>query len=101
MRRYLQPSAIIGPVPKPKLSAPSIAALTTSRPVFKPPSVCSRTLLRRSLRRRVWCVSVRPSSHAPPAYLFVVCGLVSVLLLLFVFVLCFVLVFVLLVVLVL
>ena len=43
MRRYLQPSAIIGAVPKPKLSAPSIAALITSSPVLRPPSVCSDT----------------------------------------------------------
>ena len=42
MRRYLQPSATIGAVPKPKLSAPRIAALMTSSPVFSPPSVCSR-----------------------------------------------------------
>ncbi len=37
--RYLQPNAIIGVEPKPKLSAPKIAALITSKPVFKPPSV--------------------------------------------------------------
>ena len=30
-------------VPKPKLSAPSSAALITSRPVFRPPSVRSST----------------------------------------------------------
>ncbi len=41
MRRYLQPSATIGAVPKPKLSAPRMAALITSRPVLRPPSVCS------------------------------------------------------------
>ena len=69
MRRYLQPSATIGPVPKPKLSAPSMAALTTSRPVFRPPSVCTPTLSRRSLARRAWWASARPSSHGEPAYL--------------------------------
>ena len=35
MRKYLQPSATMGAVPKPKLSAPMSAALITSRPVFK------------------------------------------------------------------
>ncbi len=69
MRRYLQPSATIGAVPKPKLSAPRIAALITSSPVFRPPSVCRRTLWRRSLMRSVWCVSASPSSHGVPAYL--------------------------------
>ncbi|MNZ64715.1 hypothetical protein D3C78_828890 [compost metagenome] len=74
MRRYLQPRAIIGAVPKPKLSAPRMAALITSRPVFRPPSVCTRTLPRRSLPRRVWCASARPSSHGLPAYLIEVSG---------------------------
>ena len=35
--------ATIGTVPKPKLSAPSSAALITSRPVLRPPSACTRT----------------------------------------------------------
>ncbi|CRR20117.1 hypothetical protein PAERUG_P45_London_17_VIM_2_12_12_03596 [Pseudomonas aeruginosa] len=74
MRRYLQPRAIIGAVPKPKLSAPRMAALITSRPVFRPPSVCTRTLPRRSLPRRVWWVSARPSSQGEPAYLIEVIG---------------------------
>ena len=34
--------------------APMIAALTTSRPVFRPPSVCRRTLWRMSISRSVW-----------------------------------------------
>ena len=37
----MQPSVISGAVAKPNSSAPSIAAITTSRPVFRPPSVCS------------------------------------------------------------
>ena len=53
MRKYLQPMATIGAVPKPKLSAPRIAALTTSRPVFIPPSACTRTLPRKRLPRSV------------------------------------------------
>ncbi len=44
MRRYLQPRATIGAVPKPKLSAPRMAALMTSRPVFRPPSTCTTDL---------------------------------------------------------
>ena len=78
MRRYLQPSATIGAVPKPKLSAPRIAALMTSRPVFRPPSVCRRTRSRRPFVRSVWCVSASPSSHGVPAYLIEVSGLAPV-----------------------
>ena len=68
MRRYLQPSATIGAVPKPNDSAPRIAALTTSTPVFRPPSVCTRTFSRRPFMRSVWCVSDSPSSQGVPAY---------------------------------
>ncbi len=68
MRRYLQPSATIGAVPKPKLSAPRMAALITSRPVFRPPSTCTRTRWRRWLRRSVCCISDRPSSQGVPAW---------------------------------
>ena len=78
MRRYLQPSATIGAVPKPKLSAPMIAALMTSSPVFRPPSVCSRTRWRSSLARSVWWVSARPSSQGVPAYLIEDSGLAPV-----------------------
>ena len=78
MRRYLHPSATIGAVPKPKLSAPMMAAFTTSSPVLSPPSVCSRTRCRRSFRRSVWCVSARPSSQGVPAYLMDESGLAPV-----------------------
>ncbi len=37
----MQPSVISGAVAKPISSAPRIAAITTSRPVLRPPSVCS------------------------------------------------------------
>ena len=40
-------------VPTPYSSAPSMAAITTSRPVFSPPSVCSTTRLRRSFMTSV------------------------------------------------
>ena len=78
MRRYLQPIAIIGAVPKPKLSAPRTAAFTTSRPVFMPPSACSRTLPRRPLARSATWASATPSSQGPPAYLMLVSGLAPV-----------------------
>ena len=65
--KYLQPIAIIGPVPKPNDSAPRIAALTTSNPVFKPPSACSLTLCRKLLALKAWCASDNPSSHGEPA----------------------------------
>ena len=68
IRRYLQPIAIIGPVPNPKDSAPKIAALITSSPVLRPPSACNLTLCRRLLSLRAWCASDRPSSHGDPAY---------------------------------
>ena len=67
IRRYLHPIATIGAVPKPKLSAPKIAALTTSSPVFIPPSACRRTLPRSRLPRSVWCTSAIPSSQGDPA----------------------------------
>ncbi len=78
MRKYLQPSAIIGAVPKPKLSAPRIAALTTSRPVLRPPSVCTSTRPRRPLARNTCCASDKPNSHGVPAYLTLVSGLAPV-----------------------
>ena len=56
-----------GAVPKPKLSAPRIAALITSRPVFRPPSVCRMVRSRRSLATSAWCDSATPSSHGTPA----------------------------------
>ena len=78
MRRYLHPSATIGALPKPKLSAPMIAAFTTSSPVFSPPSACSRTRWRSSLMHSVWCVSASPSSQGVPAYLIDDSGLAPV-----------------------
>ena len=70
--------AIIGPVPKPKDSAPNIAALTTSKPVFIPPSACSLILCRSPLSLKLWCASAKPSSHGEPAYLIDVKGLAPV-----------------------
>ena len=67
IRKYLHPRATMGAVPKPKLSAPRMAALITSRPVFRPPSACRRMAPRRWLPRRVCCTSARPSSNGEPA----------------------------------
>ena len=54
---------------KPNSSAPSRAAITTSRPVCSLPSVWTRMRLRRSLSSRTCCVSARPSSQGSPACL--------------------------------
>ena len=67
MRKYLHPNATIGKVPKPKLSAPNMAAFTTSTPVLRPPSVCTLTLPRTPLPRKDWWASARPNSQGDPA----------------------------------
>ena len=68
----------MGPVPNPKDSAPNIAALITSRPVFIPPSACNLILCLKPLSLRLWCASARPNSHGEPAYLMEVSGLAPV-----------------------
>ena len=40
LRIMMQPSVTSGAVAKPNSSAPRMAAITTSRPVLRPPSVC-------------------------------------------------------------
>jgi len=62
-----QPIVISGPVANPNSSAPSAAAIATSRPLISLPSVSMITLLRRSFLINVWCVSASPSSHGSPA----------------------------------
>ena len=74
----MQPIEIIGPVPKPNDSAPRIAALTTSKPVFIPPSVWSLTLCLSPASLKLWCDSAKPNSHGDPAYLIDVSGLAPV-----------------------
>ncbi len=66
-RIITQPVAISGAVEKPISSAPSSAAITTSRPVFSWPSVCTQIRERRSFSTSVCCVSARPISHGMPA----------------------------------
>ena len=63
-----------GAVAKPNSSAPSSAAITTSRPVFSWPSACTTMRSRRPLSSSVCCVSARPSSHGAPACLSEVSG---------------------------
>ena len=77
-RTMMQPIAISEAVPMPYSSAPSMAAITTSRPVLMPPSVRSSTFSRSRFRVSTWCVSDRPISHGMPAYLIEVCGLAPV-----------------------
>ncbi len=63
----MQPRTTSAAVANPNSSAPSMEAITMSRPVLICPSVCSLTRLLRSLRTSVWCVSEMPSSHGRPA----------------------------------
>ena len=73
-RIMMQPDTTSGAVAKPNSSAPSSAAMTTSRPVFSWPSVCTTMRSRRPLSSSVCCVSARPSSHGAPACLSEVSG---------------------------
>ncbi len=66
-RIMTQPETTSGAVAKPNSSAPSSAAMTTSRPVFSWPSVWTTIRSRRPLSSRVCWVSARPSSQGPPA----------------------------------
>ena len=77
-RIIMQPDTTSGAVAKPNSSAPSRAAITTSRPVFSWPSVCTTMRSRRPLSSSVCWVSARPSSHGPPACLSDVSGLAPV-----------------------
>src|SRR5206468_5348613 len=49
------------PISNPNASAPSKAAITTSRPVRRPPSTRTSMRSRSLLRTRIACVSARPS----------------------------------------
>ena len=73
-RIITQPLTTSGAVAKPNSSAPSSAAMTTSRPVLSWPSACTTTRSRSPLRISVCCVSARPSSHGAPACLSDVSG---------------------------
>ncbi len=73
-RIITQPETTSGAVAKPYSSAPSSAAMTTSRPVLSWPSTCTTMRSRRSLSSSVCWVSARPSSHGAPACLRLVSG---------------------------
>ena len=73
-RIMMQPLTTSGAVAKPYSSAPSSAAMTTSRPVLSWPSACTTIRSRRPLSSSVCWVSARPSSHGPPACLSEVSG---------------------------
>src|SRR5256712_548497 len=77
-RIMTQPMTTSGAVAKPYSSAPSSAAITTSRPVFIWPSVWTMMRSRRLFSTRVCCVSARPSSQGMPACLIDVSGLAPV-----------------------
>ena len=77
-RTMMQPIATSPRVPMPYSSAPRIAAMTMSRPVFSPPSVRSLTRWRRPLSVSTWLTSDSPISHGVPAYLIDDCGLAAV-----------------------
>ena len=67
-RIMTQPRQTSTVVAKPNSSAPSSAAITTSRPVLSWPSTCRRTRPRSPLSSRVCCVSASPSSQGAPAW---------------------------------
>ena len=67
-----------GAVANPNSSAPKSPAITTSRPVFNWPSVCTMIRSRSRLSTSVCCVSASPSSQGMPACLSDVRGLAPV-----------------------
>ena len=67
-RCIMQPMATSGIVAKPNSSAPSRAAMATSRPHMSLPSVSTTTRLRKPLRKSVCWVSARPISNGMPAW---------------------------------
>ncbi len=73
-RIMMQPVATSGAVAKPNSSAPSSAAIATSRPVLSWPSVSTAMRLLRLLSTSVWWVSASPSSHGSPACVIEVWG---------------------------
>ena len=67
LRIMMQPLAINGAVENPNSSAPSMAAIATSRPVLSLPSAWTIVRPRRPFITSTWCVSASPSSHGTPA----------------------------------
>ena len=77
-RIITQPLTTSGAVANPNSSAPSSAAITTSRPVFSWPSACTTMRSRSPFSNNVCWVSARPSSHGAPACFSDVSGLAPV-----------------------
>ena len=73
-RIITHPITTRGAVAKPNSSAPSRAAIITSRPVLSCPSTCTTIRSRRSFSSSVCWVSARPSSQGVPACLMEVSG---------------------------
>ena len=73
-RIITQPLTTSGAVAKPNSSAPSSAAITTSRPVLSWPSHWTTMRSRRPFLSSVCWVSAMPSSHGAPACLIDVSG---------------------------
>ena len=74
----MHPIATRAVVATPYSSAPIIAAMTTSLPVFIPPSVLKVTLCLKLFKVKTWLTSVKPISHGIPTYLTLVCGVAPV-----------------------
>ena len=74
----MQPIATKAVVATPYSSAPIIAAMTTSLPVFIPPSVLKVILCLKLFNVRTWFASVKPISHGIPTYLTLVWGVAPV-----------------------
>ena len=66
-RIIMQPIASNGAVAKPNSSAPSNAAMATSRAVNSLPSTSTTIRLRKLFNTKVCCTSAKPSSHGMPA----------------------------------
>ena len=77
-RTIMHPIATKAAVPIPNSSAPIMAAITTSLPVFIPPSVLSVTWCLSPFKVNIWFTSVSPISQEIPACLMLVCGLAPV-----------------------
>ena len=74
----MQPIATREVVPIPNSSAPIIAAITTSLPVFIPPSVLKVIWCLSPFKVKIWFASVSPISQGIPTCFMLVCGLAPV-----------------------
>lgn len=77
-RIMMQPDTTSGAVAKPNSSAPSSAAIITSRPVLSWPSTWTTIRSRKPFSSNVCCVSASPSSQGAPACFIEVSGVAPV-----------------------